>query len=163
AGRVRRIPFAGGDPAGLSHPQVHALLEATDGTVWIGTSRGLDRFDPATGMLTHYRRQAGGTDALAGDMVRGLWQQHPGVLWVGSHGGLNRIMVNGDHVRFDQPLLQVLGRASLPVVFSLAGDDSGSIWLGTNRGLMRYTPGADGAAGRLQAFGLSDGLQDLEV
>src|SRR5690606_1036839 len=31
-----------------------------------------------------------------------------------------------------------------------------------NRGLMRYTPGSGGAAGRLRAFGLSDGLQDLE-
>src|SRR5690606_12182169 len=75
---------------------------------------------------------------------------------------LNRVLVSGDQVRFDQPLLPVLGDASLPVVFSLAGDDNGAIWLGTNRGIMRYTPGSEGSAGHLQSFGLSDGLQGLE-
>jgi diguanylate cyclase (GGDEF)-like protein/PAS domain S-box-containing protein len=162
AGRVRRLPFIGGDPAGLSHPQVHALLVAGDGMVWIGTSRGLDRFDPASGRLRHFRRRTGSADGLAGDIVRALWQDSSGTLWVGSHGGLNRVTMAGDDVRFDQPLLQVLGSDSLPVVFSLAGDAAGAIWMGTNRGLMRYAPAAGGAPGSLRTFGLSDGLQDLE-
>src|SRR5690606_27207747 len=95
AGRVRRIPFIGGDPSGLSHPQVHAVLVAVDGKVWIGTSRGLDLFDPASGMLRHFRRHAGSTDGLAGDIVRALWEDHQGTLWVGSHGGLNRVALEG--------------------------------------------------------------------
>ncbi|WP_220433188.1 EAL domain-containing protein [Cognatiluteimonas lumbrici] len=162
AGRVRRIPFIGGDPSGLSHPQVHAVLVAVDGKVWIGTSRGLDLFDPASGMLRHFRRHAGSTDGLAGDIVRALWEDHQGTLWVGSHGGLNRVALEGGQPRFTQPLLPALANESLPVVFSLAGDNNGALWLGTNRGLMRYTPGAGGSPGSLSAFGLADGLQDLE-
>jgi len=162
AGRVRRIPFLGGDPAGLSHPQIHALLVANDGMVWIGTSRGLDRFDPATGRLRHFRRRAGGTQGLAGDMVRALWQGPAGNIWVGSHGGLNRVTQHGGDVHFVQPLLEVLATESLPVVFSLAGDAAGAIWMGTNRGLMRYVPGSGPDPGSLRTFGLSDGLQDLE-
>ena len=162
AGRVRRIPFIGGDPAGLSHPQVHALLVGDDGMVWIGTSRGLDRFDPDSGMLRHFRRHAGSADALAGDIVRALWQDPDGTLWVGSHGGLNRVTAEAGQVRFGQPLLDALGDASLPVVFSLVGDDAGAIWMGTNRGLMRYLPGDGAGKGKLRAFGQADGLQDLE-
>src|SRR5690606_27475077 len=147
---------------GLLHPQVHAVLVAVDGKVWIGTSRGLDLFDPASGMLRHFRRHAGDTGGLAGDIVRALWQDHQGTLRVGSHGGLNRVALEGGQPRFPRPRLHALGKQSLPVGFSLAGDNSGAIWLGTNRGLMRYTPGAGGSRGSLSAFGLADGLQDLE-
>jgi diguanylate cyclase (GGDEF)-like protein/PAS domain S-box-containing protein len=164
AGTVRRIPYLGGDPRGLAHPQVHALLVADDGKVWIGTSRGLDRFDPRSGKLRHFRRQPTGDHSLAGDLVRALWQDRDGTLWAGSHGGLNRIRVDrNDAVRFTQPLLAVLAGEPLPVVFSLAGDASGAIWMGTNRGLMRYIPEGHGPhAGTLRRYGLADGLQDLE-
>ncbi|MCJ0825564.1 EAL domain-containing protein [Luteimonas sp. 50] len=164
AGTVRRIPFLGGDPRGLAHPQVHAVLVADDGKVWIGTGHGLDRFDPRTGRLRHFQRQPAGDQSLAGDIVRALWQDRDGSLWVGSHGGLNRIRVDrNDNVRFSQPLLAVLDGEPLPVVFSLAGDLSGAVWMGSNRGLLRYTPEGRGPrAGTLRNFGMADGLQDLE-
>ncbi|MFC7301310.1 EAL domain-containing protein [Cognatiluteimonas weifangensis] len=164
AGDVRRIPYRGGDPRGLAHPQVHALLVADDGRVWIGTSRGLDRFDPRSGRLRHFQRRIDGDDSLAGDLVRALWQDRDGNLWVGSHGGLNRLRIDrNDTAHFTQPLLAALKGEALPVVFSLAADASGALWMGTNRGLLRYTPQpGDPRAGALRSYGLSDGLQDLE-
>jgi diguanylate cyclase (GGDEF)-like protein/PAS domain S-box-containing protein len=158
SGSVQRIGFLDGNPRGLSHPSVHAVLVDRAGRVWIGTGHGLDVLDPVSGRLRHFRQQPQG-DGLAGNLVRALWQGPDGTLWVGSHGGLNRVVVAADgSVRFDQPLLpQLIGQA-LPVVFSVIGDTGGDIWMGTDQGLQRFTPGS----GALRRYGMADGLQDVE-
>jgi diguanylate cyclase (GGDEF)-like protein/PAS domain S-box-containing protein len=157
-GSVEHIGFREGDPRGLSSPMVHALLVDRAGRVWIGTGHGLDLLDPRSGRLRHFLQPTDG-GGLAGNLVRALWQGPDGAIWIGSHGGLNRVdMARDGNVRFTQPLLASLVGRPLPVVFSLAGDGAGNVWMGTDRGLLRYAPDRQ----RLREYGLSDGLQDLE-
>ena len=169
-GAVRRLPYLGGDPRGLLHPQVHAVLVARDHRIWIGTGHGLAVFDPASNRLTHFGKDTPGHPGLSGSLVRALWQDPRGDVWVGSHSGLDRAHAdrNGD-VAFSRPLQPLLEGDPAPVVYSIAGDAAGDLWLGTNRGLMRYSPApaamqgaAGGAPGHLRQYGLADGLQDLE-
>ena len=158
SGPAELIGFLNGDRRGLAHPSVHALLVDRVGRVWIGTGHGLDLLDPSSGRLRHFRQQPRG-DGLAGNLVRALWQGPDGVIWVGSHGGLNRVDIGADGApHFTQPLLPQLVGQALPVVFSLAGDGAGDLWMGTDRGLQRFTPGS----ATLRRYGLADGLQDLE-
>ncbi|MFS8063214.1 MAG: EAL domain-containing protein, partial [Luteimonas sp.] len=158
-GRVRHLRYLDGNPRGLSHPQVHALLVDPGGRIWIGTGHGLDLFDPRSGRLRHFQQQPEQPGGLAGNLVRALWQGPDGAIWVGSHGGLNRIDVDaGGDPHFRQPLSAALQDQTLPVVFSLAGDAGNDIWMGTDRGLLRYTP----RTGALHRYVLTDGLQDLE-
>ena len=157
ASLVRRIPFLNGDPHGLAHPTVHALLVDRSGQVWIGTGHGLDLFDPRNGRLRHFHQQADGA-GLAGNLVRALWQGPDGVVWVGSHGGLNRVDARSGVVRMSQPLVHDFARDVSPVVFSIAADTTGRLWMGTDRGLLRFDPRTE----TLRQFGLADGLQDLE-
>jgi diguanylate cyclase (GGDEF)-like protein/PAS domain S-box-containing protein len=158
-GRVRHISYLDGNPRGLSHPQVHALLVDRAGRVWIGTGHGLDLFDPRSGRLRHFQQQPEQSDGLAGNLIRALWQGPDGVIWLGSHGGLNRIDVDAGGIpHFRQPLSAALQGQTLPVVFSLSGDAGNDIWMGTDRGLLRYSP----RTGRLRNYTLTDGLQDLE-
>ena len=138
---------------------MHALLVDRAGRVWIGTGHGLDLFDPRSGRLRHFQQQPERPDGLAGNLVRALWQGPDGAIWVGSHGGLNRVDVDADGVpHFRQPLSAALQGQALPVVFSLSGDSGNDIWMGTDRGLLRYTP----RTGALRSYVLTDGLQDLE-
>jgi diguanylate cyclase (GGDEF)-like protein/PAS domain S-box-containing protein len=154
---LQSIPFRNGDPRGLAHPTVHALLVARDGQVWMGTGHGLDVFDPHTGRLRHFHQQADGA-GLANNLVRALWQGPDGIIWVGSHGGLNRVDSRGGPVRMSQPLAHALAGDAPPVVFSIAADMIGRLWMGTDRGLLRFDP----RTRALRQFGLADGLQDLE-
>ena len=157
-GTAQRIPFLDGDPRGLAHPTVHALLLDRAGRVWIGTGHGLDLLDPRSGRLRHFHPLGQG-EGLAGNLVRALWQGTDGVIWVGSHGGLNRIDTDADGtLRIRQPLALALAGQPLPVVFSLAADSAGDLWMGTERGLLRFNP----RSGTLRRYGLADGLQDLE-
>jgi diguanylate cyclase (GGDEF)-like protein/PAS domain S-box-containing protein len=158
-GKVRHIRYRGGDPRGLSHQQVHAVLVDRAGRVWIGTGHGLDQFDPANGRVRHYQQRPEQADGLASNLVRTLWQSPDGSIWAGGHGGLNRIDVDADGVpHFHQPLATALQGQALPVVFSIHGDAARDIWMGTDRGLLRYSP----RNGTVRNYSLSDGLQDLE-
>src|SRR5262249_50183975 len=72
---------------------IWALAEGPDGTLWIGSNRGIERFDAARGVaLGHHDR----TPAELG--IRGvgtlLWD-HAGNLWVGGRGGLNLLRQAG--------------------------------------------------------------------
>src|SRR5207342_2684272 len=114
---------------------------------------------PRSGRLRHFQQQPEQPDGLAGNLVRALWQGPDGAIWVGSHGGLNRIDIDAGGVpHFHQPLSVALQGQALPVVFSLSGDSGNDIWMGTDRGLLRYTP----RTGALHSYVLTDGLQDLE-
>jgi len=158
-GRVTLLPYRNGDPSGLANPQVHTLLVDRGGSLWIGTSHGLDLFEPVSGRLRHFHDRDNDDTGLAGDLVRALWQSPDGSVWVGSHGGLNRIQRDAaGTLHFSQPLLAAMKGQVLPVVYSLAGDADGGLWLGTDRGLMRYLPGN----GQLHGFSLVDGLQSDE-
>lgn len=167
-GAVEHLRFRDGDPRGLAHRQVHALLVARDGRLWIGTGHGLDLYDPGSHRLRHFRKRVDDSNSLGSDLVRALWQDRSGSIWVGSHGGLDRI--DRDHqgnFNFSHPLRDALQGEPMPVVFSLAADASGHLWLGSNHGLLRYDPApatarTSSASGQLHRYDLSDGLQDLE-
>ena len=73
--------------------------------------------------------------------------------------GLSRVReVPATQIRFEHPLDEALGARPVPVVFSIAESPQGLLWLGTDAGLMRFDP----AHGTVRAYGLADGLQDLE-
>jgi ligand-binding sensor domain-containing protein len=104
-GTAERFGYLNGDPRGLSHPAVYALLVGRDGRIWVGTGHGLDLLDPRSGRLDHFRQESDGR-GLAGNLVRAIWEGPDGTIWVGSHGGLNRIAVAADgSARLSEPLL----------------------------------------------------------
>ncbi|WP_133480139.1 EAL domain-containing protein, partial [Cognatilysobacter segetis] len=148
-----------GEGARLSHPNVHALLVDRRGAVWFGTGDGLDRLDPATGRLRHFRHGADDRDSLPGNVVRALLEDAAGRIWVGTHAGLAEAApAPGGGVSF-RPLPHAsLADRRASTVFSLGEAPRGTLWAGTDAGLLRYRP--DGGQARL--FGIGDGLQDLE-
>ncbi|HET8819193.1 MAG TPA: EAL domain-containing protein [Xanthomonadaceae bacterium] len=115
-GTFERFPPAGEE--GGHH--VRSLLVA-DGQVWVGTSRGLERLDPATGRRTRVLQlddPGPGRQAL----VPGA----DGTIWHGSTAGLYRITGDGG------------GRVgpSIPV-HALLVDADGTLWVGRDDGLFR--------------------------
>jgi len=160
--RVVHYAHAPGNPAYLSHPNVHALLEDRRGRIWIGTGDGLDLLDPATGRLRHFSAGPGTPHGLAGSLVRALHEDEEGRIWVGTHSGLNRVSEQPDgSVQFLQPLPDALDFDLPPAVYAIAGDDlpgSSKLWLATDIGVLRLDTGT----GAVRRYGLADGLQDLE-
>jgi signal transduction histidine kinase/CheY-like chemotaxis protein len=107
---------------GLPDNRVKALWEDHEGSLWIGTAKGLVKSRGGT-FDTYTIR-----DGLSNDVVTALYEDAAGSLWIGTDGGLNRRKGR----RFEAFTSdEGLNDNS---VASLAGDREGNLWIGMNGG-----------------------------
>ncbi|HEY5612695.1 MAG TPA: two-component regulator propeller domain-containing protein, partial [Lysobacter sp.] len=157
-GAVRNILPAGA-PGPADNPSVHALLEDSRGRIWFGTGDGLDMLEPTSGRRRHFRHASDRADSLSGNLVRALHQGRDGTIWVGGHTGLNRVVDHPDgSITFDHPLLDAPDAPAVPVVFTITQGAGARLWMGTDSGIVRFDP----VRRQVRAYGLADGLQDME-
>jgi signal transduction histidine kinase/CheY-like chemotaxis protein len=75
------------DPASLGNATVSGIAPGSDGSMWlVGTGGVLDRFDPATGVVTHVAR-----DFSEGYTVYSVLEGRAGYVWMSYHDGLVRL------------------------------------------------------------------------
>lgn len=68
---------------------IRLLLQARDGSLWVGTHSGVFHLDASLKLLRHF--EADGTSgSLPHNRTRALYEASDGTLWVGSSGGLSR-------------------------------------------------------------------------
>jgi signal transduction histidine kinase/ligand-binding sensor domain-containing protein len=143
----------------LTSPDVRAIIEGPDGTVWFGMSGGgLGRYE--NGTLRQFRR----SDGLASDFVQCLRTEANGTLWIGTFGGgLNRLK--------DGHFTSVTRKHGLPndVICDIQDDGNGFFWISSHGGISRVSQAdlnrcADGQSPSLACltYGLSQGLPTLE-
>ncbi|WP_230595942.1 ligand-binding sensor domain-containing diguanylate cyclase [Xanthomonas albilineans] len=117
------------DDACLTRRAVHALFEDSDGNLWVGLSGSLLRV--RNGKVVERNNetsQNAATSAIFEDRERNLWL---GSNW----NGISRLW-NGLTRRYSVP--QGLND---PLVWTLARDSDGSMWVGTGSGLSRLRDG----------------------
>lgn len=108
---------------GLSSNTVRALLQDKMGFVWMGTSRGLNRFDGHKIVPLRKTRSLSVTSmAESGDTI-----------WVGTENGLYLYMQRTDSVRKYVPAASKIQLSSLNVS-DLKMDETGRLWLATMGG-----------------------------
>lgn len=132
------------NPASLSSQNIRAMREDRAGSLWLGTSEGLDRFDPATGQFAHFRHAPAQPTSLPSNAVYSLLEDRSGTLWVGTERGLSRMDGSGRFRHFLHGATDAQSRHS-GRVSNIAEDRAGNIWAGTGKGLyrMRFAAGAD--------------------
>ena len=86
---------------GLSSNHITAVSEDLWGRVYIGTGRGIDRLDPATGHIKHYTT----ADGLPLGEVQAAWRDGGGVLWFSFVTGLARLIPQPDPPPTPAPIL----------------------------------------------------------
>jgi len=106
---------------------VRTLALEKDGTLWIGGSGGLDRFDVKRERFTHHR---GKEDGLPDTRVQTLLVDRQGTLWIGTWRGLARKAVDGPIETLDVGLSDQL-------VTLLSETLDGRIIAGTAQGRLR--------------------------
>jgi diguanylate cyclase (GGDEF)-like protein len=106
---------------------VRTLALEKDGTLWIGGSGGLDRFDVRSERFTHHR---GKEDGLPDPRVQTLLVDRQGTLWIGTWRGLARKAPDGPIETLDVGLSDQL-------VTLLTETLDGRIIAGTAQGQLR--------------------------
>lgn len=113
-------------PGSYSENRVKSVLEASDGTIWVGTVSGLEQMRPGSAGFVNQP----GIRAT----VRVLRQTANGALWIGTIG-------QGAFTYRAGALRRVAPQEPLPssTVLSVLEDTIGNVWLGTEAGLVRLS------------------------
>lgn len=121
----------------LANDNVRAILQDTEGRLWVGTEAGLDLLDRASGQFTHYHHEDGDAASLSDSYVMSLYQDANGLLWVGTRlGGVNRWNPRSWNFGSRRPRW-LEGR--LATAFADANEDR--IWVASlGGGLVRFDP-----------------------
>ncbi len=134
------------NPKSLLDDEVYSVYGDRQGTIWIGTKQGLDRFEAATETFLHYRHDPANPNSLSDNWVWPIFEDQAGVLWVGTFGGgLNRFdRATGRFTRFKNNQADPRSLSDNRL-YSIYQDRSGLIWVGTaDHGVDRFKP--DGGA-----------------
>jgi GAF domain-containing protein/ligand-binding sensor domain-containing protein len=147
------------DPNSLSDSVLEGIFPGQGGALWIATSAGLDRFDPATETFVHYKHDPDDPQSLSAAMILWVYETEGDILWAGTNGdGLQRLdPATGiwTHYREGDGLPNDVVYAVLPQQH--AGADV-ALWLSTNKGLSRF----DLPAQSFRNYTYLDGLQSNE-
>jgi len=123
------------------------IAEDRNGTMWIGTRdqpRILNRFDAATQSFTKVRRDSVDLRGGAISEEKGTYETSAGVRWYGeTGGGVSRLDVKtGAKKTFKRDPANPKSLLD-DNVFSVYGDRTGTIWIGTKEGLERFEPATE--------------------
>jgi len=118
------------------HRSIFALLEDSDGFLWVGTQDGLARYDGYE--MRTLRHDPNDPGSLSSSSIRALLEDDEGRIWVGTESGLNLL----ERRRFEVRRLATPGHPDgRGAWFHCAfADQDGRLWFGTDDGLLRVDP-----------------------
>jgi signal transduction histidine kinase/ligand-binding sensor domain-containing protein len=121
---------------GLSSDVVYALFEDREGTIWVATSDGLDRFRESPVISLSVKQ------GLSSATVNSVLAARDGSIWIGTTDGLNRLY----HLR--TTIYRRRSNPGLPEddIYSLFEDERGRIWVSSFSGLAAFEKGKFTAA-----------------
>ncbi|NHZ35849.1 response regulator [Massilia rubra] len=121
---------------GLPHPVAMALAQDGDGFIWIGTQRGLARWDGYR--MLSFVHNAADPYSVPADFIQALHVDRRGRLWIGTAtGGL--AMYDKVRERFIRFPAGAAGLADA-AINAIASDGMGGVWVGTPSGLDYVDP-----------------------
>jgi signal transduction histidine kinase len=144
-----------GGPDKLAQPDVRAIAESADGTIWFGMSGG------GLGSLKNGKlRQIRKADGLGSDFIISLYADPDGTLWLGSSdNGLTRSK--------DGKFSVLTAAQGLPnrIISGIVDDGAENLWFGSQAGILRASKSdlyrcADGSVNKVQflSYGKAEGL-----
>ncbi len=117
------------DAADLPNASVNALFSATNGYMWVGTINGMTVREG-----TSWRRY-GTFDGLPSPVINDFTEDAERTIWAATDGGVASLY-NGAWTELALP-----SEVGSERVLSVAADiKRGVLWIGTDEGLVRYTP-----------------------
>lgn len=142
------------DDQGIPYNTMITVLEDRRGRLWFGFALGFARYDRELDRFESFLHDPADPASLSNNMVIALHEDSAGRIWVGTASGLNRVEEGNDgSLRFKSYGL----KDGLPVDFIVSiVEHDGELWLGTDRGIVRFKENGDHITARL--YDRSDGL-----
>ncbi len=121
----------------LSHNEVRAIFQDSQGFLWFGTKNGLNKYDGYN--FTVYKHDPFNPSSLSDNEIECIYEDRAGEFWIGTGGrGLNKF--NRATEMFTHYIHNPDDPQSLSdnTIVSIHEDQNGVLWLGTNKGLNKF-------------------------
>ena len=136
SGRYKTYAHVPSDPRTLSYDNIGALWIDREGTLWVATDFGLNRFDPRT---EQFQRYSPGQRSLT--QYHSMAEEPNGVLWLAtSSHGLHRFDPRTGKFTIFEHRLRDPHSLGHDRVNSVYVDRSGTVWAATFQGLEKFNP-----------------------
>jgi ligand-binding sensor domain-containing protein/two-component sensor histidine kinase len=136
-GTYMHYPFDPDNPEGVSDFWVNCIYEDKNGYIWLGpNSNDMNRLDPRTRKVKRFKHNPSDPGSISSGIVIAIFEDSKQNVWFATRsGGLCKL--NPDSETF-QTFTKDDGLAS-NTIYSILEDDSGYLWLTTNKGLSRFS------------------------
>jgi len=147
---------------GLSQNTVFCILQDSRGFLWFGTEDGLNRYDGYCFKV--FKTDPQDSLSLSSNIVLCLYEDQEETIWVGTiGGGLNRFIREKEtfiRYRLDESCKDRIGNNN---VYVITEDESGRLWIGTDRGLRTIDREGTKFTYRLSDAEVPDGLNTSSI
>lgn len=120
--------------AGLSGRQVNAIMIDSRGLVWIGTSEGLDLYNPSLLQIMSYTAGENISN-LSNEDVKSLFEDQSGTVWIGTYKGLNKVDRSPSRFMHFRNNPENPNSLSNNIVYSILEISDNTVWIGTYGGV----------------------------
>jgi ligand-binding sensor domain-containing protein/signal transduction histidine kinase/DNA-binding response OmpR family regulator len=139
-GRISPITSLLVEGHALTDDYIRLIVKDSQGYIWFGASKGLNRFDPESGQIRPYLQDSQKKLSLPHYRMRSLFEDSRKRMWVGTSDGVMLVKSNGDVIKVwryspeNSSGLQLAGKG----VRGIGEDSTGRIWLATEGGVSIY-------------------------
>lgn len=148
------------DERALLSNNVMQIHEDENGHIWLATVMGLNRYDRDNNRFYRYQHDETNPESLSADMVWHMFEDSRGNFWIATEGSGVNLWLKEDRINNIARFQRIGRQDGLPsnTIVGIAEDNSGRIWMSSNKGLTRYNP----QNGDIEHFDKSHGLQGYD-
>ena len=136
----------------LSNNDVRSVYQDREGTIWVGTYGGLNRYNPATDNFKHYKPY---NTKIPGAAIVSIFEDSRGILWLGTLGGG---LATYDKKTDDFSDYTFPDKNEYSIINSITEDNHGWMWMGTSTGIITFKPGTN----QFRKYTILNNLQGYE-
>ena len=122
---------------GLSDKEVKAIVQGSNGYIWIATMDGVNRYDGYD--FSYYQHNPNDSNTISNNAVWSLYEDHLNNLWVGTAGGFNLLDRQSNRFEWFHHEDKDSSSISNNTIYCIAEDPKGNLWVGSYfKGLNLY-------------------------
>ncbi|WP_194777824.1 hybrid sensor histidine kinase/response regulator transcription factor [Pararhodonellum marinum] len=136
-GIIRHFLHDPNDPTSIPGNNIRTLEKGSNGELWIGTeNQGIARLDIESGSFQSFKHEEGNKKTISSNNIKSLYFDGKSTLWIGTNGhGVNVLDVN----TVESFRISTQEGLANDVIYGILPDDSGNLWLSSNKGITKIT------------------------
>jgi ligand-binding sensor domain-containing protein/signal transduction histidine kinase len=125
----------------ISHNRINTICSDISGLLWIGTNKGLNKFNQVKKQFVRYIHDSKNPYSLSNNKVVSVFEDNSGVIWIGTEGGgINKLNKQKNQFTYYKSQPSQSNSLSNNLIFSAYQDTKDFIWIGTIDGLNKFDP-----------------------